>query len=175
MLFRSSGAQIFSGDISGVGSIRRLNPFTSGAIAGTTVFSGNNTYSGGTTITAGTMLANNAAGSALGSGTVTATGANSILGGKGFIVAATTVNTNATISPGTNATTTANLNISDLTLGGGANYLWQIKSATGVGGTDWDLVTCSSGWTDAGSSGNPITIKIDSLGASPTGWNSLTA
>ncbi len=171
----TNGTQIFSGDISGVGSIRRLNPFTSGAAAGTTVFSGNNTYSGGTAITAGTLLANNSTGSALGSGAVTVTGLNSILGGNGSVVATTTVNTNATVSPGTNATTTANLGISDLTLGGGANFLWQIKSATGIGGTDWDLITCSSSWTDAASSGNPITIKIDSLGASPTGWNSLTA
>ena len=171
----TNGTQIFSGDISGVGSIRRLNPFTSGAIAGTTVFSGNNTYSGGTTITAGSMLANNTVGSALGSGAVSVTGLNSILGGNGSIVATTTVNTNATVSPGTNSISVANLNISDLTLGNGANYLWQIKSATGVGGTDWDLITCSSSWTDAASSGTAITIKVDSLGATPTGWNSGTA
>lgn len=171
--YATNGVQTFTGDISSKGIIRRTN-INSSVAAGTTIFTGNNTYSGGTLINGGTLFANNVAGSALGSGAVTVTNQGT-LAGNGAVVAATSVSLNGTISPGSTATGIANLAVSDLTIGQGANYTWHISAATGVAGTAWDLITCSSGWTDAGTSGNPITIKVDSLGATPTGWNPGTA
>jgi autotransporter-associated beta strand protein len=167
----TNGTQIFSGDISGVGSIRRLNPYSAGSPAGTTVLSGNNTYSGGTQVSSGTMLANNTTGSALGSGPVTVTNLG-VLAGSGAVIAQTSVSANGTLSPGAAAGTIGNLTVSDLTLGGGANYLWHVTSVSGTAGVSWDLITASGGWTDAASSGNAVTLKIDSLGAAPAGWNS---
>lgn len=165
----TNGVQTFNGDISGVGSIRRTNAYPS-EVPGVTVFTGNNTYSGGTLINGGTIFANNSSGSALGSGDVNVLNQGT-LAGNGAVVALTTVSTNGVIAPGATATAVGNLAVSQLTLGPGANYSWQITAATGVAGTSWDLITCSSGWTDAGDSGNPITIKVDSLGSAPTGWN----
>jgi autotransporter-associated beta strand protein len=170
--YSTNGIQTFNGDISGVGSIRRISQGTT--LAGTSIFTGNNTYSGGTLISSGTLFANNAAGSALGSGTVTVTNQGT-LGGNGSVVAPTAINLNGTISPGSTSSNIANLAVSDLTLNPGANFIWQISAATGVAGTAWDLITCSSGWTDAASSGNPVTIKVDSQGLVPTGWSSGTA
>ena len=174
-LGNTNGTQTFNGNISGVGSIRRLNPFSSGSPAGPSIFTGSNSYSGGTLISGGTLFANNSTGSALGSGAVTVTN-KGILGGNGAVVASTALNLDGTISPGLATNGIANLGISDLTFNPGGNYVWQISAATGVAGTAWDLITCSSGWTDAGiSASNLITIKVDSLGAVPTGWASGTA
>jgi len=174
-LANTNGSQLFSGNISGVGSIRRINPYSSAAACGgVTVFTGDNSYSGGTLISSGTLFANNAAGSALGSGAVTVA-TNGVLGGNGSVVASAAVSLNGIISPGATNTGIANLAVSDLTLGAGAIYNWQISAAAGTAGTHWDLITCSSSWTDAASSGNPVTIKVDSQGASPAGWNSAAS
>ncbi len=169
----TNGTQTFSGDISGVGSIRRLNPFSAGTPAGNTVFSGNNTYSGGTFIASGTMFANNAI-SSLGSGGVLVTNVG-ILAGDGAVTASTTVMANGTISPGASAGTVGNITINDLTLGTNANYVWHITAATGTPGVNWDLITATSSWTDAASSSSAISLKIDSLGSTPTGWNPAVA
>ncbi len=173
-LCNSNGVQTFNGIISSVGGVIRDNPLDPTTVGGTSILTGNNTYSGGTVIGSGSLFANNSAGSALGSGVVTVTNFGT-LAGNGSVVAATSVSLNGTISPGATNSSVANLNVSDLTLGPGANYIWNITAATGTAGVNWDLITCSTGWTDAGNSGNAITIKVDSLGAAPTGWNSLTA
>ncbi len=169
----TNGTQTFSGNIDGVGIVRRLNPYSGSAPAGTTIFSGNNTYSGGTYIGAGTMLANNTAGSALGSGAVTVTNLGT-LGGNGSVIASTSVSLNGTISPGATATSVGNLTVSDLNLGPGANYDWQITAVSGTAGVNWDLITAGD-WTDSANSSNAITIKIDSMGGVPAGWNSGVA
>ena len=66
-----------SGVVSGVGSVIKTQP-------GTLEFTAANTYDGGTTVSAGRLLANNATGSAFGTGdVVVASGAT--LGGTGFI------------------------------------------------------------------------------------------
>ena len=171
--YPTNGIQIFNGDISGIGSIRRVSQSTA-LIGGTSIFAGNNTYAGGTLINSGTLFANNAVGSALGSGAVTVTNQGT-LAGNGTVVAPTSVSLNGTISPGSTSSNLATLAVSDLTLGPGANYIWHITSATGVAGTAWDLITCSSSWTDAGDGGNLITIKVDSLGVAPAGWNPSVA
>ncbi|MEI6197871.1 MAG: autotransporter-associated beta strand repeat-containing protein, partial [Verrucomicrobiota bacterium] len=175
-LCNSNGVQTFNGDISERGSVTRDNPLNLAAAGGASVFTGNNTYLGGTLISSGTLFANNAAGSALGSGAVTVA-TNGTLGGNGSVIAATTISLNGsggTISPGATTSAVANLAVSDLTFGPGAIYNWQISAAAGTAGTAWDLITCSAGWTDA-AGGNAVTVKIDSQGLVPTGWNSATA
>ena len=173
-LCNSNGVQTFNGTISSIGGIIRDNPLDPATVGGASILTGNNTYLGGTVISSGTLFANNAAGSALGSGTVTVTNFGT-LAGNGSVVAATSVSLNGTISPGATNGSVTNLNVSDLTLGPGANYTWNITAATGTPGVNWDLITCSTGWTDAGNSGNAITIKVDSLGVAPSGWNSAAA
>lgn len=173
-LCNSNGVQTFNGVISGPGSLLRANPINSAAVGGVSILTGNNTYSGGTTIGNGTIFANNLLGSALGGGSVTITNLGT-LAGSGAVVASTSVSLNGTISPGATSNSIANFAVSDLTLGNGANYIWQIASATGTPGSSWDVITCSSGWTDAANIGSSITIKIDSLGAVPAGWNSNNA
>ena len=167
----ANGDQTFSGVISSIdngGKVDRMGA------DGTTIFTAANTYQGGTSISRGTLLANNTTGSALGSGAVTVTNLG-ILGGNGAIVASTTVTRGGTVAPGAAVNTIANLNISDLVLDQGAVYQWQIAAATGTAGTAWDLITISSSWWESATSGNPITIKVDSRGVTPTGWSPGTA
>lgn len=171
----TNGSQTFNSSISGDGIVRRSGATSSAG--GTTAFTADNTYSGGTLITYGTLLANNSTGSALGSGAVGVTN-QGILGGNGTVVAATSVSLGGALSPGSASTNVGNLKISDLTLGEGGAYVVNITSATGTPGAAWDLVTAGGGggtWVDAATSVNPFTIKLDSLGAAPAGWNSTVA
>ncbi|HSA09618.1 MAG TPA: autotransporter-associated beta strand repeat-containing protein [Candidatus Paceibacterota bacterium] len=166
----AAGAQTFSGEISSydaTGMVER-----SGA-DGTTIFTGANTYQGGTVISQGTLLANNTTGSALGSGTVTVTNVG-ILGGNGIVDAGVTVTRGGTISPGAAAASIGNLTISYPTWDQGAVYHWEIASATGSAGTAWDLITVQYA-SDTASTLNPVTIKVDSRGVTPTGWNPAVA
>jgi autotransporter-associated beta strand protein len=170
----TNGVQIWNGTFSGPGSLRRRSPILDNSVpGGIAILTGNNTYSGGTTISSGTLFANNTAGSALGSGVVTVTSLGT-LAGNGAVIAPTIVSLGGTIQPGSTYTNVGNLAVNSLTIGPGANYIWQISSVTGTAGTAWDLITCNSGWTDAGSSGNTNVIHLKSLGV-PTGWNKATA
>ncbi|MEY4385168.1 MAG: hypothetical protein RLY20_451, partial [Verrucomicrobiota bacterium] len=170
----SNGVQTVSGNISGVGAISRYNPLNTTVFGGATILSGNNTYSGGTYISNGCIFANNTVGSALGSGQVVVANLG-MLAGSGTVIAPTTVGANGAIAPGATTNGIANLAVSQLTVAPGAVYNWQISSATGTPGTAWDLITCSTGWTDSGDTTNAIVIKVDSLGVAPTGWNPSTA
>jgi autotransporter-associated beta strand protein len=171
----TNGIQTFNGAISsaslGGGSIQRTG--AAAAPAGTSIFTGDNSYTGGTVIDYGTILANNTSGSALGFGDVAVTNLG-VLGGNGSILATATIYLGGKISPGSSATNIANLNLSALTLTNGATYLWQIASASGAAGSAWDLITVGS-WSDAANSGSPITVKIDSQGVAPAGWDSAVA
>ncbi len=166
----TNGIQTFSGDISGSGVVRRQGSTLSAG--GTTVLTGNNTYSGGTAILYGTILANGGT-SALGSGGVTVA-TNGVLGGNGNIVAPTSINFGGAITPGSSGTNVGTITISDFTLTDGSSYVYTIDSATGTDGVARDLISATT-WTDGGTGGTPITIKLDSHGAVPTGWNSGTA
>ena len=179
----STAPQIFNGTISGDGPIFRGSlitnnlPFASvggNNGGGVTIFTGNNTYSGGTSINYGTLYANNTAGSALGSGSVTVTN-KGVLGGNGFVTASTTVYNGGTVQPGSTNTSVGNLSMNGgLTFYPGANYTVQVASATGNPGTAWDVLTCAGGWTDAGNGSTLININLTSTGA-VTGWNSTVA
>ncbi len=170
----TNGTQTWNGTFSGPGSVRRSSPTLSTAVlGGSSILTGNNTYSGGTTISSGTLFANNVAGSALGSGAVVVTNQGT-LAGNGAVIAPTTVIGGGTIQPGATSSSISGLVVDSLTFGPGANYTCQISSSTGTPGTDWDLITCSSGWTDAGTSGAKNVVHISSIGT-PAGWNSATA
>lgn len=175
-LFNSGtdGLQVFNGNISGQGRIWRSG--SGSAPPGTTVFTGDNTYEGGTRISYGTILANNSSGSALGYGPVVVTNQGT-LGGNGTAttMSSAEVSLGGTVSPGASEAGIANLNINQLTLGESAHYIWHVTAATGTAGTDWDLITCTSGWVDTASALNPITLKVDTLGSVPTGWNPSVA
>lgn len=169
----TNGDQTFTGTIStafnaGSGSVWRSG--AAGSPSGTTIFTGNNTYDGGTRISYGTLLANNTSGSALGFGPVTVTNAG-VLGGNGTISAPVTVNLAGTVSPGASVSNIASLAISDLTLGENGVYVVQVSNASGAAGSGYDSIAVSGNWTDAASSSNAFTIKLDSLGVIPANWN----
>jgi autotransporter-associated beta strand protein len=170
----SAGAQKFSGAISYRYAANDPCRVERSGADGTTIFTGANTYGGGTLISQGTLLANNTTGSALGSGEVIVTNTGT-LGGNGMIEAATTrAVQGGTISPGATANEVGTLRISNLTWGEDAVYQWQIASVSGVPGTAWDLIACDY-WGDEASSTDPVTIKVDSLGTTPSGWNAAVA
>ena len=113
-----------NGNITGSGQLT-LDRF------GTVTLAGNNSYTGGTRVFNGTLLAANIAGSATGTNTVTVA-SNATLGGTGFILGAVTVQSNATLAPGSGLGT---LTISNaLTLQAGSTTRMEINK--GVAGTN---------------------------------------
>jgi len=159
----TNGVLTLSSVISGDGRVRRGNN-------GVAILTAANTYSGGSTISGGTLLANNTSGSALGTGPVIVTNTG-VLGGSGWVTAATSVDAGGTISPGGTTNGVGNLTFNDLTLNENARLLVQITAATGTPGVAWDVVSVGGTWTDAATTVNPVTVRLDSLGAMPTGWN----
>ncbi len=87
---------------------------------------GANTYSGGTVINGGLILANNASGSATGTGAVTVN-TDGALGGTGTVSGAVTVNAGGALSPGSNGVGTVRFT-SSLTLNSGALLNFEIGS-----------------------------------------------
>jgi autotransporter-associated beta strand protein len=169
----------YGGIIAGSGALNKLGD-------GTLAISGANTYAGGTTIDQGTLVVGS--NSALGSGSVAISGGqlsvqsgvtfyNSInfgsgggtLGGNGAFGLPITIGGNVILSPG-NSPGTLTFS-SGLTFDQGGTYNWQIQSATGTAGTDWDLAAVNGTLNITATSGNPFTIKVLSLNPGGTaGW-----
>ena len=134
-----------NGDISGAGTLNKVDTGT------LYLNSGNSTYAGGTVVSAGVLRANNGAtGSATGTGDVTVN-AGGTFGGNGTITGAVTVNAGGTITAGADAGTPGTLRTGDQTWAGG-KYLWKTLASSGTAGTTWDLLSigalsASSGFT----------------------------
>jgi hypothetical protein len=69
-----------------------------------------------------------------------------------------------------------NLSISALTLDQNAGYDCQIAATGGTAGVNCSMLTVGN-WVETAnvSSTTPIHIKLDSMGATPTGWSSSTS
>lgn len=89
------------------------------------ITSSTNTYSGGTTIHQGVLQANNASGSATGSGAIVVNSTGTF-GGTGFITGAVTVNSGGSLAPGAPIESLAT---GALTLAAGSTYAVEINSS----------------------------------------------
>jgi RHS repeat-associated protein len=115
--------------------------------AGTLIFAGANTFTGGATIGAGKLLANNTAGSATGTGTVTVSSGGT-LGGSGSVSGAVNVGSGGTLVPGSGSGTGI-LSTGALTLSSGAS-LSSVVNGTTLG-TGYDQVNVTGNATVTGS------------------------
>ena len=136
-----------NGVISGGGALVKTN-------ANTLTLNGANTYTGGTTVNGGTLMINGSVGQV-----VVNTGGS--LGGSGT-VGAVTLNSGSFLKPGNSP---GNLTAASSVWNAGATYQWQIASASGVAGTDWDLFTVN-GTLDLSnlSSSSQFNLALDSGG-----------
>ncbi len=145
----------FTGVISDSGSLVKTGN-------GTLTLSGASTYSGGTTLSAGKIMANNASGSALGTGAVSIA-AGSTLGGSGSIGGATTLPSGAHLAPGA---AVGMLRFSNgLALNGGSILDLQLGTAS-------DSVRVSGG-TLAGPASGKITVNLSDAGGFSGGTYTL--
>ncbi|MFZ4716401.1 MAG: beta strand repeat-containing protein [Chthoniobacterales bacterium] len=118
--FNQSDSTTLTSSISGLGTLQHLG-------AGTTILTGSNSYTGTTTINAGTLLANNTAGSALGSSSVTVQSGGT-LGGNGSIAGPVTIASGGNLTPGSGGAGALSLS-NGLTLQSGATTTFVINSA----------------------------------------------
>jgi fibronectin-binding autotransporter adhesin len=156
LVFKRSDAFGFAGVISGTGSLAQTG-------TGTLALSGANTYAGGTTISAGTLLANNTAGSALGSGPVTV-GSGATLGGSGFIAGLTTLGSGAILDPGSSPGTLTFTG--GLTLDTGSILNFQL-------GTVSDLIRVSGGTLTGPIGTGGVTLNFSDSGGFTAGTYTL--
>ncbi len=135
----STNNYVFSGGgyITGSGSL--LKDGSSTLTIGNSVA---NTFSGGTTINDGTLLANDAGGSATGTGPVLVNGGASsgTLGGDGTVGGNTSIQSGATLAPGSGSAgdllTFSDIGSSALTLSTGANLAYSLNAPNQTGGTN---------------------------------------
>jgi len=118
---------------------------------------GANTYTGGTFIQAGTVRINNASGSAFGTGAVTVASGATLTGAGSFTGV---LQLNGILSPGNSPGITAT---GSQTWAGGASYLWEINSATGTPGTNWDRLDITGTLHIAANPSNRFTVLLVSL------------
>jgi fibronectin-binding autotransporter adhesin len=157
---------------------------------GTQALFGNSTYGGGTTVSSGAGLVVGSA-TALGAGTVTvaaeadlltntgvvltnpltltAGSPGAVLGGNGTFSPSggTVIAGGVTISPGSDgnlAPFAGNLSFgTQLTLGSGGIYVFDVENAGGVAGTDYDTVNVSGALTISATPVSPFQIDLRSI------------
>lgn len=138
--------------------------------SGTTILTAiGSTYTGGTTVTGGRLVANNASGSAFGTGNVLVN-ANTTLAGSGRFTGSATIN--GTYAPGNSV---GNLTSGALTIGATGVYEWEINKAdgaAGVAGGGWDLATVNGALAfQPGATLSIESLGLDNLTGAATGFN----
>ncbi len=128
--------------------------------SGTTTISSANSATFGLILNNGKMLADNdpAGGSINGSGTNTVN-TSATLGGTGK-VGAVIVNSGGTLAPGD---TVGTLSTSSETWNTNGAYAFQMSSATGTAGTDWDLASITGNLNITSTITNAFTVKVSTL------------
>jgi autotransporter-associated beta strand protein len=134
--------------------------------SGTTTNTSANSLTFGLSLNNGKLLADNdpASGSINGAGMITVN-ATSILGGTGK-VGAVTVNSGGTLAPGD---TVGTLSTGSETWNTNGAYAFQMSSATGTGGSDWDLVSITGNLNIAATITNAFTVKVYTLSGGTPG------
>jgi T5SS/PEP-CTERM-associated repeat protein/autotransporter-associated beta strand protein len=131
--------------LQGAGGLTKQGP-------GKLTLSGASTYLGGTTVEAGTLEVTGSLTSAVtaqNGGTLSGTGA----------VQSVTLQSGAKISPGVSGIGT--LHTLGETWNGGGTYLWDIGTATGTPGTNWDFIDATGALNIAATPGNKFTLDIN--------------
>jgi autotransporter-associated beta strand protein len=116
--------------------------------SGTLALSGANTFNGGATVSTGTLLANNASGSATGTGSV-AVSSGGTLGGTGTVTGAVTVASGGTLAPSAGSGGTSILNTGALVLSSGSNL--DIDLNGNAPGTQYDEINVTGTASFSGS------------------------
>lgn len=148
--FHHTGSLAFSTSITGSNSVTKSG-------SGTTTLTGEQSYTGSTFISEGTLILN----TSIASSSLTAVTHGGTLAGSGT-VGALEVRNDGILSPGNSP---GKLTAGDTLWDSGGKYIWQIDNATGIKGTNWDLLDVVGGLdlADIGST-NPFTINVVSLG-----------
>jgi len=152
-------------------------------------------YTGGTSITGGTLQLGLTAGPPLGTAAINSSSGITIsgsdakfltfsntavtapitvtqgtLGGTGTINTAVSIGSNAIISPGASPGTQTYS--AGLTLDDNGSLLFEIDNATGVAGTNWDLLVSSGSTTLDSTNVNPFNVLLDGTAANFNNANS---
>lgn len=142
-----TGNSTFSGALGGTGGLIKSG-------GGTLTLTGTNTFSGATAINGGRLVLNgSAANSAF---TVNAGGT---LSGSGT-VGTLTIASGGILSPGNSP---GILSAGATTFAAGGSLVFELNSATGSAGTNWDLLSISGALNIAATSGNTFTLSLTSL------------
>ena len=127
---------------------------------GNLVLSGPNVYGGGTVVTAGTLLANNALGSATGSGNVGVSGG--VFGGTGSLTGSVTVSGTGIVSPGGTGNVES-LAVGGLSLLAGSTLVYEINSSLpfAIGADLMNVVLGGDTFLDTTGAG--VTLSVDDI------------
>ncbi|MEO7099134.1 MAG: family 43 glycosylhydrolase [Luteolibacter sp.] len=147
-----------TGNISLDGAIRGAFGLTKIG-AGTLTLSGANTYTGETTVSGGALMANNTAGSGLGTENVTV-GSAATFGGTGAFTGNVTVKGGGTLAPGDGVQSLAG---GDLSFESGSIYSVELDSLA-MQGTEADLFVAHGNLKLAGS----VELRLTDVASTPT-------
>jgi autotransporter-associated beta strand protein len=176
LIVDGSGSTLLGGDTGSPTAFLQDSP-TSGTLTlsktgtGSLTLDANSSYSGGTTITAGKLLANNASGSATGTGSVTVNGGT--LGGTGFFTGSVIVNDNGVLSPGASI---ESLNTGANDWNDDTTFVMEFSTdgSTGSAGSQWDLLSITGGLDLSGVTSttlNLVTMANASTAGLLASWN----
>ena len=138
----------FTGVLYGEGGLTKIG-------SGKLTVTAENTYTGETRVTGGTLSVSGS----IASSSLTTVEGGGILAGTG-IVGALDIADGGVLSPGNSPGT---LTAADTTWSGGGIYVWELNSAIGSAGTNWDLLDVTDTLTIQSTLANPFIVQIHSL------------